>query len=217
MKVQVEGREVFAATNGGTEFDPDPKRLVVCTGGLRDRTAWRGRRWFATWPAAVLASVFPPTGRWRQTGRHVVSAWPTGRRNSSPRWSQKARRWSVIRWRAGGPRIAPPRHATRAGIGAVPRCAVRDAGASRDDIRVGTSPPNAEGPGVTDLLGLGNARTRAGMVSPGLWRGASPLRCRGHKPDVAPRRSGGLSTLPRCAGASGRSEEPDGRPVADGT
>ncbi|MFZ5778929.1 MAG: alpha/beta fold hydrolase [Pseudomonadota bacterium] len=62
MKLQVNGRTVFAAT-GGTEFDPARPAVIFLHGAGFDRTGWRLQtRWFAHHGRSVLAVDFPGHG-----------------------------------------------------------------------------------------------------------------------------------------------------------
>jgi pimeloyl-ACP methyl ester carboxylesterase len=62
MKLQVNGREVFATT-GGAPFDTTRPALIFLHGAGFDRTVWRLQtRWFAHHGRSVLAVDFPAHG-----------------------------------------------------------------------------------------------------------------------------------------------------------
>lgn len=63
MKLEVDGREVFATT-GGAPFDPAKNAVIFLHGAGFDRTIWRLQtRWFANHGRSVLAIDFPAHGR----------------------------------------------------------------------------------------------------------------------------------------------------------
>ena len=62
MKLNVDGREVFATT-GGADLDPRRPTVIFLHGAGFDRTTWRLQtRWFAHHGRSVLAVDFPGHG-----------------------------------------------------------------------------------------------------------------------------------------------------------
>ena len=183
MKLEVDGREVFATT-GGTDFDAAKPAVVFLHGAGFDRTTWRLQtRWFAHHGRSVLAVDFPAHG------------WSAG-----PMLTSVA---AMADWTAELIAAAGLKSAALVGhsMGALVAldCAARHSGKVRALGLCGVAAEmpvhpemlesaKADTPKVQELMtfwGIGNALHLGGMVSPGLWlrREALAVLAR-NKPDV---------------------------------
>jgi len=183
MKLEVDGREVFATT-GGTDFDTGKPAVVFLHGAGFDRTTWRLQtRWFAHHGRSVLAVDFPAHG------------WSAG-----PMLTSVA---AMADWTAHLIAAAGLESAALVGHSMGALVALDCAARYPDKVRalalcgVAVEMPvhpemlesaKANTPKVQELMtfwGIGNALHMGGMVSPGLWlrREALAVLAR-NKPDV---------------------------------
>jgi pimeloyl-ACP methyl ester carboxylesterase len=183
MKLEVDGREVFATT-GGTDFDAAKPAVVFLHGAGFDRTTWRLQtRWFAHHGRSVLAVDFPAHG------------WSAG-----PMLTSVA---AMADWTARLIAAAGLKSAALVGHSMGALVALDCAGRHPDKVRalalcgVAVEMPvhpemlesaKANTLKVQELMtfwGIGNALHMGGMVSPGLWlrREALAVLAR-NKPDV---------------------------------
>jgi pimeloyl-ACP methyl ester carboxylesterase len=183
MKLEVDGRAVFATT-GGVAFDPAKPAVIFLHGAGFDRTAWRLQtRWFAHHGRSVLAVDFPAHGR-----------------SEGPMLTSIA---AMADWTAALIATAGLEDAALVGhsMGALVAldCAARHGGKVRALALCGVA---AEMPVHPEMLesakantlkvqelmtfwGMGNALHKGGMVSPGLWlRRESLSVLAGNTPDV---------------------------------
>ena len=183
MKLEVDGREVFATT-GGTDFDAAKPAVVFLHGAGFDRTTWRLQtRWFAHHGRSVLAVDFPAHG------------WSAGPMHTSVA--------AMADWTAELIAAAGLKSAALVGHSMGALVALDCAARHPDKVRalalcsVAVEMPvhpemlesaKANTPKVQELMtfwGIGNALHLGGMVSPGLWlrREALAVLAR-NKPDV---------------------------------
>jgi pimeloyl-ACP methyl ester carboxylesterase len=173
MKINVDGRAVFATT-GGAPFDPAKPAVIFLHGAGFDRTAWRLQtRFFAHHDRSVLAVDFPGHG------------WSDG-----PALPSIA---SLADWTAKLINAAGLKNAALVGHSMGALVALDTAARYPDKVRalglcgVATEMPvhpemlesaKADTLKVQELMtfwGVGNALHKGGMVSPGLWLRAESL------------------------------------------
>jgi pimeloyl-ACP methyl ester carboxylesterase len=183
MKLEMEGRAVFATT-GGVEFDAARPALIFLHGAGFDRTVWRLQtRWFAHHGRSVLAVDFPAHG-WSEgeplTSVSAMAAWT-----------------AALIGAAGLASAALVGHSMGALV------ALETAARFPDKVRalglcgVAAEMPvhpemlasaKANTPKVQELMtfwGMGNALHKGGMVTPGLWlRRESLAVLAGNRPGV---------------------------------
>ena len=183
MKLNVDGRAVFATT-GGAPFDPAKPAVIFLHGAGFDRTVWRLQtRWFAHHGRSVLAVDFPDHG-----------------------WSEGPARTSVAAmadWTARLVEAAGLKQAALVGHSMGALVALDCAARHSDKVRaLGLCGVAAEMPVHPEMLesakadtlkvqelmtfwGIGNALHKGGMLSPGLWlRQESLAVLSGNKPGV---------------------------------
>jgi len=183
MRINVDGRSVFATT-GGTHFDPARPVVIFLHGAGFDRTAWRLQtRFFAHHGRSVLSVDFPGHG------------WSEG-----PALSSIA---ALADWVAKLIEAAGLKSAALVGHSMGALVALDAAGRHPDKVRalglcgVATEMPvhpemlesaKAGTLKVQELMtfwGIGNALHKGGMVSPGLWLRAESLAVlSANKPEV---------------------------------
>ncbi len=183
MKLEIDGREVFATT-GGAAFDPAKPAVIFLHGAGFDRTTWRLQtRWFAHHGWSVLAVDFPAHGR--SAGPMLISVAAMAD-------------WTVKLIEAAGLRAAALVGHSMGALVAL-ECAAR----RPDKVRaLGLCGVASEMPVHPEMLesaqadtlkvqelmtfwGIGNALHRGGMVSPGLWLRRESLAVLAHnKPGV---------------------------------
>lgn len=183
MKLEVDGRAVFATT-GGVAFDPGKPAVIFLHGAGFDRTAWRLQtRWFAHHGRSVLAVDFPAHGRSEGPMLASIAAMAD---------------WVAALVDATGVgKAALVGHSMGALVAL--DCAARHGGKVRALALCGVA---AEMPVHPEMLesakantlkvqelmtfwGIGNALHKGGMVSPGLWlRRESLAVLVGNRPDV---------------------------------
>ncbi|MDP2331932.1 MAG: alpha/beta hydrolase [Reyranella sp.] len=173
MRINVDGRAVFATT-GGAPFDPAKPVVVFLHGAGFDRTAWRLQtRFFAHHGRSVLAVDFPGHG------------WSDGPALSS---IAVLADWTAKLIEAAGLKTAALVGHSMGALVALD-CAARHPGRVRalGLCGVATEMPvhpemlesaKADTLKVQELMtfwGMGNALHKGGMVSPGLWLRAESL------------------------------------------
>ena len=183
MRINVDGRAVFATT-GGAHFDPARPAVIFLHGAGFDRTAWRLQtRFFAHHGRSVLAVDFPAHG------------WSDG-----PALASIA---ALADWTAKLIEAAGLKQAALVGHSMGALVALDTAARYSDKVRalglcgIATEMPvhpemlesaKANTLKVQELMtfwGMGNALHKGGMVSPGLWlRRESLAVLAGNKPDV---------------------------------
>ncbi len=183
MKLNVDGRIVFATT-GGTPFDPTKPAVIFLHGAGFDRTAWRLQtRWFAHHGRSVLAVDFPAHG------------WSEG-----PALTSVA---AMADWTARLIEAAGLKQAALVGHSMGALVALDCAARHSDKVRaLGLCGVAAEMPVHPEMLdsaeantlkvrelmtfwGIGNALHKGGMLSPGLWlRQESLAVLSGNEPGV---------------------------------
>ena len=183
MKLNVDGRDVFATT-GGTPFDPAKPTVVFLHGAGFDRTAWSLQtRWFAHHGRSVLAIDFPGHG------------WSDG--PTLPSIAALAD-WTAKLVEAAGLKDAALVGHSMGGLVALDTAArhpdrVRALGLCGVAVEMPVHPEMLESARANTLKvqelmtfwGMGNALHKGGMVSPGLWLRAGSLAVlAANKPDV---------------------------------
>ena len=183
MRINVDGRAVFATT-GGAPFDPATPAVIFLHGAGFDRTAWRLQtRFFAHHERSVLAVDFPGHG------------WSDG-----PALASIA---ALADWTAKLIDAAGLKSAALVGHSMGALVALDVAARYPDKVRalglcgIATEMPvhpemlesaKADTLKVQELMtfwGMGNALHKGGMVSPGLWLRAESLAVLSHnKPGV---------------------------------
>ena len=183
MKLEVNGREVFATT-GGTDFDVTKPVVIFLHGAGFDRTVWRLQtRWFAHHGRSVLAVDFPGHG------------WSAG-----PMLASVA---AMSDWTAKLIEAAGLKSAALVGHSMGALVALDCAARHPDKVRaLGLCGVAAEMPVHPEMLesakantlkvqelmtfwGIGTALHKGGMSSPGLWlRRESLAVLAANRPDV---------------------------------
>jgi pimeloyl-ACP methyl ester carboxylesterase len=183
MKLEVDGREVFATT-GGTDFDAAKPAVVFLHGAGFDRTTWRLQtRWFAHHGRSVLAVDFPAHG-WSAgpmlTGVDAMADW-TARLIAAAGLESAA-----LVGHSMGALVAldcAARHPDR--VRALALCGVAVEMPVHPEMLESAKANTLKVQELMTFWGIGNALHMGGMVSPGLWlrREALAVLAR-NKPDV---------------------------------
>ncbi len=167
MKLQVNGRSVFATT-GGAEFDPARPAVVFLHGAGFDRTGWRLQtRWFAHHGRGVLAVDLPGHGRSEGPALDSIAAMAD---------------WTAALIEAAGLKQAALVGHSMGALVALEAAArfpdrVRALGLCGVAVEMPVHPEMLESAKagtlkVQELMtfwGIGAALHKGGMVSPGLW------------------------------------------------
>lgn len=173
MRIDVDGRAVFATT-GGAPFEPTKPVVVFLHGAGFDRTTWRLQtRFFAHHGRSVLAVDFPGHGRSEGPALTSIAA--------------------LADWTASFIAAAGLKNAALVGHSMGALVALDTAARYPDSVRaLGLCGVASEMPVHPEMLesakantlkvqqlmtfwGIGNALHRGGMVSPGLWLRAESL------------------------------------------
>jgi len=167
MKLDVDGREVFATT-GGTDFDPTKPAVIFLHGAGFDRTTWRLQtRWFAYHGRSVLAVDFPAHGR---------SAGPAlGSIASMADWTARVIEAAGLKTAAlvghsMGALVAldcAARHGDK--VRAIGLCGVATEMPVHPEMLESAKANTLKVEELMTFWGIGNALHKGGMVSPGLW------------------------------------------------
>jgi pimeloyl-ACP methyl ester carboxylesterase len=183
MKLEVDGREVFATT-GGTEFDAAKPAVVFLHGAGFDRTTWRLQtRWFAHHGRSVLAVDFPAHG-WSAgpmlTSVAAMADW-TARLIAAAGLKSAA-----LVGHSMGALVAldcAARHPDK--VRALALCGVAVEMPVHPEMLESAKANTLKVQELMTFWGIGNALHMGGMVSPGLWlrREALAVLAR-NKPDV---------------------------------
>jgi pimeloyl-ACP methyl ester carboxylesterase len=183
MKLQVDGREVFATT-GGTDFDPAKPAVIFLHGAGFDRTAWRLQtRWFAHHGRSVLAVDFPAHGRSAGPALMTVAAMAD--------WTAKLVTAAGVESAAlvghsMGALVAldcAARHSDK--VRALALCGVAVEMPVHPEMLESAKADTLKVQELMTFWGIGNALHKGGMVSPGLWlRRESLAVLSGNQPGV---------------------------------
>lgn len=173
MRINVDGRAVFATT-GGAPFDPAKPAVVFLHGAGFDRTTWRLQtRFFAHHDRAVLAVDFPGHG------------WSDGPALSSiaamADWTAKlieaaGLKEAALVGHSMGALVAldtAARHLAR--VRALGLCGVATEMSVHPEMIESAKSGTLKVQELMTFWGIGNALHKGGMVSPGLWLRAESL------------------------------------------
>jgi pimeloyl-ACP methyl ester carboxylesterase len=167
MKLEVDGREVFATT-GGTDFDRTKPAVIFLHGAGFDRTTWRLQtRWFAHHGRSVLAVDFPGHGRSAGPALDSVAAmadW-TARLIEAAGLESAA-----LVGHSMGALVAldcAARHPAR--VRALALCGVAVEMPVHPEMLESAKANTLKVQELMTFWGIGNALHKGGMVSPGLW------------------------------------------------
>lgn len=167
MKLEVDGREVFATT-GGTDFDPSKPAVIFLHGAGFDRTAWRLQtRWFAHHGRSVLAVDFPAHGRSAGPALDSIAAMAD--------WTAKViaaagLKTAALVGHSMGALVAldcAARHGDK--VRAIGLCGVATEMPVHPEMLESAKANTLKVEELMTFWGIGNALHKGGMVSPGLW------------------------------------------------
>jgi pimeloyl-ACP methyl ester carboxylesterase len=183
MKLKVDGREVFATT-GGAGFDPSRPAVIFLHGAGFDRTAWRLQtRYFAHHGRSVLAVDFPAHG-WSEgpalTSIAAMADW-TARLVAAAGLASAA-----LVGHSMGALVALDCAARHPGkVRALALCGVASDMPVHPEMLDSAKANTLKVQELMTFWGLGSARHKGGMVSPGLWlRRESLAVLSGNEPGV---------------------------------
>jgi len=167
MKLDVDGREVFATT-GGTDFDPAKPAVIFLHGAGFDRTAWRLQtRWFAHHGRSVLAVDFPAHGRSAGPALDSIAAMAD--------WTARVidaagLKTAALVGHSMGALVAldcAARHGDK--VRAIGLCGVATEMPVHPEMLESARVNTLKVEELMTFWGIGNALHKGGMVSPGLW------------------------------------------------
>lgn len=183
MKLNVDGREVFATT-GGAAFDPARPAVIFLHGAGFDRTVWRLQtRWFANHGRSVLAVDFPAHGRSHGPMLTTIAAMAD--------WTAKlieaaGLRAAALVGHSMGALVAldcAARHPEK--VRALGLCGVASEMPVHPEMLESAKANTLKVQELMTFWGIGNSLHKGGMVSPGLWLRREALAVlSANKPDV---------------------------------
>jgi pimeloyl-ACP methyl ester carboxylesterase len=183
MKLDVDGRAVFATTGGAT-FDPAKPAVIFLHGAGFDRTAWRLQtRWFAHHGRSVLAVDFP--------GHGWSDGPPLGNIAAMADWTaaliaEAGLKQAALIGHSMGALVAlecAARHGDK--VRALGLCGIASEMPVHPEMLDSAKANTLKVQELMTFWGIGNALHMGGMVSPGLWlRRESLAVLAGNRPDV---------------------------------
>jgi pimeloyl-ACP methyl ester carboxylesterase len=183
MKLEVDGREVFATT-GGTDFDAAKPAVIFLHGAGFDRTVWRLQtRWFAHHGRSVLAVDFPAHG-WSAgpmlTSVAAMADW------TAELIAAAGLESAALVGHSMGALVAldcAARHPDK--VRALALCGVAVEMPVHPEMLESAKANTLKVQELMTFWGIGNALHKGGMVSPGLWLRREALAVlSGNEPDV---------------------------------
>jgi len=183
MKLEVDGRAVFATT-GGVAFDPAKPAVIFLHGAGFDRTAWRLQtRWFAHHGRSVLAVDFPAHGRSEGpmlTSIAAMADWTAALVDAAGVGN------AALVGHSMGALVAldcAARHGAK--VRALALCGVASEMPVHPQMLESAKANTLKVQELMTFWGIGNALHKGGMVSPGLWlRRESLAVLADNRPDV---------------------------------
>ena len=183
MKLEVDGRAVFATT-GGVAFDPAKPAVIFLHGAGFDRTAWRLQtRWFAHHGRSVLAVDFPAHGRSEGpmlTSIAAMADWTAALVDAAGVGN------AALVGHSMGALVAldcAARHGAK--VRALALCGVASEMPVHPEMLESAKANTLKVQELMTFWGIGNALHKGGMVSPGLWlRRESLAVLADNRPDV---------------------------------
>jgi pimeloyl-ACP methyl ester carboxylesterase len=183
MRINVDGRAVFATT-GGAPFDPEKPAVIFLHGAGFDRTAWRLQtRFFAHHDRSVLAVDFPGHG-WSDgpavAGIAALADWTAKLIGAAGSKS------AALVGHSMGALVALDAAARYPGrVRALGLCGVATEMPVHPEMLESAKADTLKVQELMTFWGMGNALHKGGMVSPGLWLRAESLAVlSGNKPGV---------------------------------
>ncbi|HEY6983961.1 alpha/beta hydrolase [Reyranella sp.] len=167
MKLEVDGRDVFATT-GGVAFDPAKAAVIFLHGAGFDRTVWRLQtRWFAHHGRSVLAVDFPAHG-WSDgpmlTSIAAMADWTAALIEAA------GLRTAALVGHSMGALVAldcAARHGAK--VRALGLCGVAAGMPVHPEMLESAKANTLKVQELMTFWGVGDALHKGGMVSPGLW------------------------------------------------
>ena len=183
MKLEVDGREVFATT-GGSDFDVTKPAVIFLHGAGFDRTVWRLQtRWFAHHGRSVLAVDFPGHGWSAGPVLPSVAAMADWTARLVDAVGLKS---AALVGHSMGALVAldcAARHPDK--VRALGLCGVAVEMPVHPEMLESAKANTLKVQELMTFWGIGNALHKGGMVSPGLWLRRESLAVLGHnKPGV---------------------------------